>query len=93
MKPCIYADFQNTTQDGRIRLNGAGTRMDLERLGLQLQDGMSVTLYTDDGEWDDGLTIAGVVECVAGDWTAVVDWDQLERKSLDQRNRSAVTSR
>jgi hypothetical protein len=93
MKPRIYADFQNTTPDGRIRLNTSGTHMDLDGLGIQLQDGMVVTLYTDDGEWDDGLTMIGIVERVDGNWLAVVDWDQLHRKETNQQPVPAVTSR
>src|SRR2546425_12436881 len=46
--PRIYADFQNMDDFNRLRLTSAGTLQDLERQGIQLQEGLLLTLYTDD---------------------------------------------
>ena len=48
MKPRIYADFQNLDDENRVRLNTRGTQQDLDRLGLELSDGLELTLCTDD---------------------------------------------
>ena len=48
----VYADFQNLDDLNRLRLTCAGTRADLERLKIDLHDGLVLTFYTDDE--DDG---------------------------------------
>lgn len=79
MPPRVYADFQNLDDSNRLRLTCAGTAHDLERLGLQLREGLTLTLYTDD-EDDDGhsdeLRAEGVVHYNAEQqcWVAAIDW-------------------
>ena len=64
-QPKIYADFQNTDPKGRIRLNCTGTLQDLAQQGIQLADGLVLTLYSDDadesGKLDD-LCVTGIAQ-------------------------------
>ena len=94
MNPFIYADFQNATVDGRIRLNTTGTREDLTRLGLALEEGILLTLYTDDGDDDRGMTIEGVVERDAeeGGWVAAVDWSKVHRTRSESTRHGVLSS-
>jgi hypothetical protein len=86
MNPRVYADFQNLDASNRLRLTCAGTIRDLERLGLQLREGLVLTLYTDD-EDDSGnpdeLRAEGIVHYDAGQqcWVAMIDWDALRHAS------------
>jgi hypothetical protein len=85
-RPRIYADFHNLDDVNRVRLTCSGTQRDLDRQGVQLRDGLQLTLYTDD-EDDDGrpdplLADATVwfdrnQEC----WVAEVDWSALHHDS------------
>jgi hypothetical protein len=85
MKPRIYADFQNLDDDNRVRLDSAGTKDDLARLGLQLSDGLDLTLYTDDADESgrpDDLLVDGVTRLNDGrGWVAEVDWTSLRHAS------------
>ena len=88
MPPRIYADFQNLDDSNRLRLTCAGTAHDLERLGLQLREGLTLTLYTDD-EGDAGrpdeLRADGVVHYDVEQrcWVAAIDWSALRHASED----------
>jgi hypothetical protein len=75
--PVIFADFNNADALGRVRLNTVGTVEDLGRLGLQLADGLRVTLH------DDDLQADGVVTYSAEEhiWVAKIDWNALRRLS------------
>jgi hypothetical protein len=89
MKPRIYADFNNLDDENRVRLNTRGSAQDLTRLGVQLSDGLEVTLYTDDADEHgrpDDLCVEGVVRRshLADDWVAEVDWRSL-RHSSDEK--------
>ena len=48
--PRVYADFQNLDDQNRLRLTCPGTLQDLKREGIQLREGMALTLYTDDAD-------------------------------------------
>lgn len=83
---CVYADFQNLDEANRIRLNTLGTRKDLEREGVELREGLRLTLYTDDADDQgrpDNLLVDGVVEFNDEEqtWVAAVDWQQLRHAS------------
>ena len=75
----IYADFHNLDDSNRLRLTCVGTREDLARHGIELQEGLRLTFYMDDanesGEPDD-LLVEAVTrydqekQC----WVAAVDW-------------------
>src|SRR2546427_8503959 len=51
--PRVYADFQNLDDANRVRLSCAGTQRDLERQGIELRKGTTLTLYGDDAN-DEG---------------------------------------
>ena len=48
----LYFDTNSATEDGLYWLSLAGTLRDLELLGVELQEGMAVTLYMDDPDED-----------------------------------------
>ena len=59
----LYFDANSAEEDGRYRLSCMGTLKDLQRLGVQLQPGMLVTLYMDDPD-EDGHPTLLLVEAV-----------------------------
>lgn len=84
--PRVYADFQNLDDQNRLRLVCAGTRSDLENQGIELQDGLVLTFYTDDADDEgrpDELQVEGVVSFDEADrcWVATVDWSALRHAS------------
>ena len=86
MNPIIYADFQNLDEEGRIRLNTVGTVEDLNRLSIELSDGLNLVLYTDDadeaGNVDDLLVNAkAMYSRDEKSWFAVADWTSLRHAS------------
>jgi hypothetical protein len=93
--PRIYADFQNLDDHNRLRLTCAGTTQDLQRHGLELQEGQVLTFYTDDADEQgrpDELRVEGVVHYDRAEqcWVAAIDWRGLrhasEEKSQDVRS-------
>ncbi len=84
--PRVYADFQNLDDENRLRLTCAGTRRDLEREGIELQEGLGLTLYSDDANDDgqpDELLAEGVVQFnkVEKCWVAAIDWNAIRHAS------------
>ena len=75
-KPRIFVDFQNTDERGRIRLNTVGTSKDLNRLGLELSEGLRVILESFEFEADAVVHKAPEELC----WVAEIDWDELRAK-------------
>ena len=62
-QPKVYADFQNADSQGRVRLNCVGTINDLSAQHVELQDGLLLTLYSDDADdngQSDELLVDGV---------------------------------
>src|SRR5258707_1102022 len=60
----VYADFQNLDDFNRPRLTCAGTKEDLAREGIELREGLGLTLYMDDADdhrRPDELRVEGVV--------------------------------
>ncbi len=89
MAPRVYADFQNLDDSNRLRLTCAGTAQDLERLGLQLREGLPLTFYTDDADdagLPDELRAEGIVHYDDDQrcWVASIDWDALRYASDDR---------
>jgi hypothetical protein len=66
----VWVDFGKTDDERRLRLTARDTREDLERLGIQLREGLRLEVYSDDlndaGERDD-LIAEGIVGAVGGD--------------------------
>jgi hypothetical protein len=86
--PRVYADFQNLDGANQLRLTCAGTTRDLRRLGLELREGLALTLYTDDTDdrgRPDELLADGVVRYNADEqcWVAEVDWGAVRHASED----------
>jgi hypothetical protein len=84
--PHVYADFQNLDDENRLRLTCAGTLQDLERQGIELKEGLVLTLYADDADdqgHPDELRAEGVVHYHAPEkcWVAAVDWTALRHAS------------
>ena len=84
--PRIYADFQNLDDFNRLRLTCAGTLQELEHQGIELQEGLVLTFYTDDEDAQgrpDELRAEGVVhydedgQC----WVATIDWAAVRHAS------------
>jgi hypothetical protein len=69
-KPTIYADFNNADSRGRIRLNCIGTVEALSRQGIQLREGLELTVHDEELETD-GEAHFSAEESV---WVAVVNW-------------------
>lgn len=74
-EPTIYADFNNADSAGRLRLNCAGTARDLMEQGVQLRDGLRLTLSDDELEAD-GVVQFSADECV---WVARIDWEAVRQ--------------
>jgi hypothetical protein len=84
--PRVYADFQNLDDDNRVKLTCVGTREDLARQGIELQEGLVLTLYSDDADDQgrpDELRVEGVVHYQADEqcWVAAVDWTAVRHAS------------
>ena len=74
----VYADFQNLDDANRLRLTCVGTVQDLQRHGIQLQEGLDLTFYSDDADdqgQPDELRVEGIVHYDADGqcWVATVD--------------------
>ncbi len=68
--PTLFTDFMNADPRGRVRLNCVGTVADLGTQGVELAEGLAVTLT--DGELEaDGAATFSADENV---WVAVIDW-------------------
>jgi hypothetical protein len=84
----IYADFHNLDDLNRLRLTCAGTREDLERLGIELREGLILTFYMDDTDGQgrpDELRVEGVVHFDADhlSWIADVNWSKVRHESAE----------
>jgi hypothetical protein len=82
----IYADLQKTDEERRVKLSTVGTRRDLLEQGIELREGSTLHLYSDDldelGRRDD-LVFDGVAHFDEDGqiWTAIVDWDSVPHDS------------
>ena len=84
MKARVFADFHNLDDESRVRLDSNGTRDDLARLGVQLVEGLQLTLYTDDADEagrPDDLLVDAVAFHGAEGWVAAADWATLRHQS------------
>jgi len=76
-KPLIYADFNNADSSGCLRLNCAGTREDLAKAGLQLQEGMQLIVYDEELEAEAQVHYSSEEQL----WVARIDWTQIRAHS------------
>ncbi|MDJ0973510.1 MAG: hypothetical protein QNJ98_03555 [Planctomycetota bacterium] len=84
--PRIYADFHKCDVEGRVELVCVGTKQDLERLGLELAEGLRVLLYMDDGDdlgRRDDIQVEAVVAWAAdaGCWVGLFDENDFHHQS------------
>jgi hypothetical protein len=91
----IYADFHNLDDSNRLRLTCAGTKADLERLGIELQEGLVLTFYMDDADDQgrpDELRVEGVVHFDEDrqSWIADVDWSRARHESEETKQGVSV---
>ena len=65
MKPRIYSDYNGPFQPDFMLLRYHGTKLDLDRLGISLKDGMEVIVYSDSDEEEDieadGIVRYGII--------------------------------
>ncbi len=85
-RPRVYADCHNLDDHNRVRLTCAGTIQDLARHGLELSDGLNLSLYMDDVDdlgHPDALQVEGTVRYNDQErcWVAVVDWAAVRHAS------------
>ena len=89
VKPKVYVDFHNADCRGRLRLNCVGTMEDLAQQQVALQDGLVLTVYSDDlddkGQLDE-LLVDGVVSFSEEErcWVAAIDWAAIRHASDGQ---------
>ena len=70
----IYGDFNNADREGNIRLHLPGSKMDIEKQGLELKDGMEVIIS--DGE----LEVLGYTKYSKREkiWVACIKWNEIK---------------
>jgi hypothetical protein len=71
--PKVFADFQNTDEQGRLRLNCIGTIKDLSRQGTQLIPGGKLLIYSEELEADAVIEYSDQEKI----WVAAIDWEQI----------------
>ncbi|MFN6513002.1 MAG: hypothetical protein RMY29_000700 [Nostoc sp. CreGUA01] len=71
----VFADFHNADVQGHLRLNCIGTIEDLASQSIELQEGQSLTFYSEDLEVD-GVVKYSHEETI---WVAVIDWNQIRQ--------------
>ena len=82
----IWVDFMKTDGDRRILLTARGTLADLERTGTELQDGLSLSVYSDDADDNgqpDDLLADGIVHFDEEHkrWVLQIDWEAIRHRS------------
>ena len=95
-KPRIYADFHKLDDENRIVLTTLGTKEDLQRLGIELAEGMPLTFYMDDADDEgnsDDIMVDGAAHFSAADscWVAAVDWDAVYHASEQTIRVTAIS--
>jgi hypothetical protein len=73
--PRVFADFHNADAQDRLRLSCIGTLEDLANQKIELKDGQSLTLYSED------LEVDGVVQYSEDEnlWVAIIDWERIRQ--------------
>jgi hypothetical protein len=71
----VFADFNNADEEGRLRLNCIGTIEDLASQKVELQDGQTLTFYSED------LEVEGIVKHSPKEniWVAIINWDNIRQ--------------
>jgi hypothetical protein len=71
--PKVFADFQNSDEQGRLRLNCIGTIEDLSRQGTQLIPGGKLLIYSEELEADAVIEYSDQEKI----WVASINWEQI----------------
>jgi hypothetical protein len=71
--PRVFVEFHNSDPQGRVRLNCAGTKQDLTRLGIVLKEGMRLLLVSYELETE-GIALYSATEDL---WVAKIDWNNV----------------
>ena len=73
--PKIFADFNNADNTGKVRLNTSGSLKDIQRLQIDLKEGMKI--FLDD---QDGLVTMGQLRYSEEEkiWVAEINWDKFK---------------
>ena len=96
--PPIWVDFMARDGKSRVHLDFPGTLADLKRHAMSLNEGMRITLYTEDAtdvSDPDDLVTVGIVQRdpTSNRWFAVFDWTTLLHVSdLDATDRRRYES-
>jgi sporulation protein YlmC with PRC-barrel domain len=71
----VFADFHNADPQGRLRLNCVGSIKDLACQNIELHEGRSLTLYSED------LEVEGVVQYSQEEnlWVVAIDWNNIQQ--------------
>lgn len=70
----IYADFNSTNEDDKVRLNTVGSIKDIEQYEGLLKNGMKVILYMEEIEVEALLEFNETIEI----WLGVPDWSTIK---------------
>jgi hypothetical protein len=85
-RPRVWVDFMKVDDSRRLILTALGTRADLNRYGIELQDGMPLAVFSDDlnaeGHPDD-LVGEGTVryDPERDRWVLELDWGAIRHAS------------
>lgn len=93
--PKIYADFNKADGRGRVILTTVGTRADLEKLNLELSEGLRVLLYMPDCNEKDEVDPLEVEATIRRDeergwWIGEFVWEELAHPSRKALKKSQV---
>lgn len=73
--PRIFVDFNNSDQQGRIRLNTVGTVEDLNRLAIILREGTKMIVCSLELKTEGTATYSSE----EGLWVARIDWEHIRK--------------
>ena len=73
--PKIFADFNNADKNGKVRLNTSGSLKDIQRLQIDLKEGMEILLDDQDGLVTMGQLGYSEEEKI---WVAEINWDNFK---------------
>lgn len=73
----LFADFNNTDEKRRLRLNCNGTIEDLERLNVKLREGLEIVLDSGEELYSNGIVRFSKEENI---WVAEINWDKIGRR-------------
>lgn len=85
----VYVDFLKTDDLRRVLLTTQGTLKDLAQSGIQLHEGLVLSVYSDDADSQgnrDNLLAVGVVRFDEGMkvWVLEIDWTSITHESDDK---------